>query len=305
MTLEWRNRLARWREELPRQFYRPLGAVEMTGYVTMAQLRVAEAADGAFEPMPAGSRWGAKWEYAWFRGDVVLPAEAAGECVVLRADVGGESAVYVDGVAAGAIDREHREIILAPEAVAGQRYGLMIEAYAGHGPRVATVGPLPAGRESVPEPPAAQAVVGETTFGVWEEEIYQLWLDVESLFGVRESLDPDSLRVDEIDAALREFTVLVDFELPHDQMLDTVRAARERLQPLLACINGTTAPLMYAFGHSHIDVAWLWPLAETERKCVRTFGTQTGADGSVSRISLSAEPAAPVLDGQEPLSGAI
>jgi hypothetical protein len=80
--------------------------------------------------------------------------------------------------------------------------------------------------------------------------------------------------VDEIDAALRDFTVLVDFVASHDEVLATVQAARERLKPLLECVNGTTAPLMYAFGHSHIDVAWLWPLAETERKCVRTFGTQ-------------------------------
>ena len=91
---------------------------------------------------------------------------------------------------------------------------------------------------------------------------------------IRESLDPEALRVDEIDAALRDFTVMVDFEQPHDEMLAGVRACRERLQPLMACVNGSTAPQMYAFGHSHIDVAWLWPLAETERMCVRTFGTQ-------------------------------
>ena len=27
-------------------------------------------------------------------------------------------------------------------------------------------------------------------------------------------------------------------------------------------------------GHAHIDTAWLWPLAETRRKCLRTFATQ-------------------------------
>ena len=26
-------------------------------------------------------------------------------------------------------------------------------------------------------------------------------------------------------------------------------------------------------GHAHIDTAWLWPLAETRRKCIRTFTT--------------------------------
>ena len=29
-----------------------------------------------------------------------------------------------------------------------------------------------------------------------------------------------------------------------------------------------------AIGHAHIDTAWLWPLAETYRKAVRTFSSQ-------------------------------
>ena len=28
-----------------------------------------------------------------------------------------------------------------------------------------------------------------------------------------------------------------------------------------------------ATGHAHLDTAWLWPLAETKRKCVRTFAS--------------------------------
>jgi alpha-mannosidase len=68
--------------------------------------------------------------------------------------------------------------------------------------------------------------------------------------------------------------VFVHFELPGEAFLRTVEACRERLKPLLECINGSTVPTLYAFGHAHIDVAWLWPLAETERKCIRTFSNQ-------------------------------
>jgi len=80
--------------------------------------------------------------------------------------------------------------------------------------------------------------------------------------------------VAEIDQVLREFTLIVDFELPHAEMLETIRACRERLRPLLACVNGSTAPTLFACGHAHLDVAWLWPLAETERKAARTFANQ-------------------------------
>lgn len=38
--------------------------------------------------------------------------------------------------------------------------------------------------------------------------------------------------------------------------------------------NGESAHQIYAIGHSHIDLCWLWPFAETKRKCARTFSTQ-------------------------------
>lgn len=274
LTIEWRRRIDRWREELARHFYRVLGSVAVSGYVTIDQLTVAEALKGDFMPMPPGTQWGAKWEYGWFKGEAVLPEEAASERIVLKMDVGAESAVYVNGRAAGAVDHFHHEITLATNGVPGTRYEVLVEGYAGHGPRVWHAGPTPPGRETVPEPGPTQAVIGASTFGIWEEDTYQLWIDVETLYQVREKMDPNSLRVAEIDQGLRDFTVSVDFELPREEMLETVRACRERLKPLLECINGSTAPTLFAFGHAHTDVAWLWPLAETERKCVRTFSTQ-------------------------------
>ena len=50
--------------------------------------------------------------------------------------------------------------------------------------------------------------------------------------------------------------------------------ARAVLAGLLAPRNGTQAHAIAAVGHAHIDTAWLWPLEETYRKCVRTFATQ-------------------------------
>ena len=273
LTLEWRHRIDQWRQELARQFYRPLGALSVSGFMTQDHLSLADALTRDFSPMPAGTRWGAKWDYGWFKGEILVPDEAHGNALVLRMDLGGESLVFLDGQFAGAVDHQHKEIALPREAQPGARISVIAEVYAGHGPRVVHAGPIPPGRETVPEPPLTQVQVGDSTFGIWQEEVYQLWLDVETLYEIREHIDPDSLRVAEIDRGLRDFTLLVDFELPQAEMLAGVRAARERLQPLLACVNGSTTPTMVAFGHAHIDTAWLWPLAETERKCARTFST--------------------------------
>lgn len=33
-------------------------------------------------------------------------------------------------------------------------------------------------------------------------------------------------------------------------------------------------PMVFAIGNCHIDTAWLWPYAETRRKCARSWSTQ-------------------------------
>ena len=51
--------------------------------------------------------------------------------------------------------------------------------------------------------------------------------------------------------------------------------SREILGELLANRNGSHVHRLSAIGHGHLDTAWLWPLAETYRKAVRTFSSQT------------------------------
>jgi alpha-mannosidase len=274
LTLEWLHRIERWRNALPQLFYLPLGTIELSGFTTREQLSAAEALRREFRPMPTGTHWGAKWEYGWFKGSFELPPAALGQRIVLRLDLGGEALVYVNGQAAGARDREHTEITLTTSGVPGQRYEVLAEAYAGHGPTPTGSGPVLHGQVSVPEPGPTQAVIGSNTFGIWNEDAYQLWLDVETLFHLRNNLDPESLRVAEIDRGLRDFTLIVDLELPYPEILASIRAGRERLRPLLACVNGSTAPVLFLCGHAHLDVAWLWPLAETERKIGRTIASQ-------------------------------
>ena len=276
LTPEWLNRINNWRRTMPRLFYRELGHVAFDGFATKEQLTVAQAERQRFRPMPAGTHWGAKWEYAWFRATIALPASAAGERVVLKTNLcSDEAAVYINGVHAGARDYFHQEVTLAKNARGGETFRVMLEAYAGHGPRECGGGPCPDGQETVPEPGPAQAKVGVCSFGIWEEDVYQLWLDTQTLFELMEKMaDRESLRVAAIEDALKEMTLVVDLELPRAEMLKTVRAGRALLRPLLDARNGSTTPFMHAFGHSHIDVAWLWPLRETEAKCTRTFGTQ-------------------------------
>ena len=63
-------------------------------------------------------------------------------------------------------------------------------------------------------------------------------------------------------------------ELPCEERTASIIKAGKVLKPALACVNGSSAPVMSVFGQSHLDLAWLWPLEETKHKCARTYSTQ-------------------------------
>src|SRR5690606_23153891 len=50
-----------------------------------------------------------------------------------------------------------------------------------------------------------------------------------------------------------------------------VRPARDLLGRAFAARAAPSTHRIVATGHAHIDTAWLWPLRETRRKCVRSF----------------------------------
>lgn len=274
LTKEWSRRISLWIDELKRQLYVPGGTIPLEGFITPNRLTPEQAAAGAFVPMPPGTPWGAAWEYGWFRGEVVLPAAVQGQRIVVRLNPGLEGLVFVDGKAAGARDKEHHEITLTRRAQGGERFALLAEFYAGHGPIAESIGPVPPGRVALPPPAPAQRTVEASTWGVWDDEAFGLLIDTEALWQTRNALAETSLRVSEIDEGLRDFTRLVDFEQPADLRAQGYRAARQRLAPLLACVNGSTAPRFHIFGNSHLDLAWQWPQEETVHKSARTVSTQ-------------------------------
>lgn len=271
---EWGSRIKSWMLELLNHFYIKLGTIELSGFTTMDFLTYEEALNRHFSPMPQGSKWGAKWEYGWFKGSVKLPDEALGRRIVIMMDTGAEGIVFVNGKNAGSIDRFHDEITISMSGVPGEIYDIIVESYAGHGPRIENIGPTPPGRTAVPEPGRTQATVGESSFGIWDEDAFQLFMDVSTLYKVLISIDKKSLRAQEIYKALCEFTLIVDFEQPYEKRVQGFKLCRKKLKPLLQCVNGSTMPLMYIFGQSHLDLAWLWTLNETKRKAGRTLSTQ-------------------------------
>ncbi len=273
---QWDRRLEIWDEAFLPNLYRQLGEVELSAFTTMEHIRLEQARGEEFRPFPPGTRWGEKWQYGWVRGRVELPPQARGQRILLHLGAGPEMLVYINGREAGSIDRQHFYVELTPCANPGDTFEVYAEVYAGHGIRPENGGIYARDDVPVPEPPLFQCTVKESHFGVWDQELFAVYADYHTLYGVWKALPQEDLRGMKIGRALQDFTCAADFEAAYPRRRESILRAGEGLKPLLRETNGPTVPEYTVFGQSHIDLAWLWTLEETKRKAARTYSTQLG-----------------------------
>lgn len=271
---QWEERLRIWDNAFVPNLYQKIGVVELCGFTTFEHISRAEAEKRPCRVFAEGSLWGRKWEYGWFCCHITLPAQAQGKRVMLKLGAAPEMLVYVNGREAGSIDRQHAYVQLTPSGVLGEEFEICAEGYAGHGPRPEGGGICPPETVPVPQPQKFQCVVSESSFGIWNEEMFLAYADYHTLYELWKALPEGGLRGMQVAQALKEFTYRADFELPWPLRTKSISRAREVLAPLLQKRNGGSAPLFSVFGQSHLDLAWLWTTEETKRKSARTYANQ-------------------------------
>ena len=224
-----------------------------------------------------GELWGEEWTTAWFRGSAAVPAELDGQRIFLRATTGApEAMLFVDGTIRGVFDPNHSVRVMDLAAKGGKSYAIALEAYAGHNFPGVHPAHTEGSADGVVYVRKADRKFSTVELVVERPEVSRFVFGLRALRQLSEVLDPNSLRRGRIIHAFEEIFRLV-WARPEETGEETwqqgIAAALTIIGPLLEQKNGPTAPTMGIVGHSHIDTAWLWTIAETWRKLGRTYSS--------------------------------
>ncbi len=260
-----RGVLAAMLDRIQNAVYTHLANLTVTAYATTEPVPFAERTSGRELALQPGDQWGGLFDCAWFHFTGTVPAEAAGQTVVLLIDVNGEALV---------VDAQGRPRQGLTNVNSGYDYSL-----GKPGKRVVPLADPAAGGEVVDlwADCGCNDLFGvlrddgrlkEARIAVRHHELWALAYDWEVLYELMGLLPDNSPRWHSLWAALcaaaaelREFT---DAE---------AAAARAMLAPELAKQGGDPSLRISAIGHAHMDLGWLWPIRETIRKGARTFAT--------------------------------
>jgi alpha-mannosidase len=248
-----------------------------------------EAQRLAYRPARLGEIFGPLWATFWFRVEGDVPASWAGDQVDLLWDSRSEATLWrdgqpVQGLHSGALAVRVDAPLLEP-AVGGERIAVQVElacnGFLGDEGRFS--GP-PSGaafaRGTYTAATAPEAGWAATGFHARLERCALARRDADAHrlatdFGLLRALEAE--HAEGLDPAwagllLSELNRFANTWAPGDRA--SWAPAQAILDALLARRNGSVTHEVVALGHAHMDTAWLWPLAETRRKLVRTLANQ-------------------------------
>ena len=217
---------------------------------------------GDWRPWMPDATWGGQDASAWFRALIVIPAEFAGQEVLLRLYPGGEGILRLDGHPAYGFDFNHREFRLAEMAVAGATWQVELECYVRDAPDDAIRNDI---RHTHRFERADLVVRDRALEGLW----YDLSTALD-LARASETTRPDLSR--RLLLALQHATTALD-PGEADPANYRIRAAevRSRLaNEVFDHGHDRPAGRLALAGTCHIDLWYVWPYRESVRKNLRT-----------------------------------
>ena len=237
-----------------------------------------------YRPASLGMQLGPDWSTFWFRAKVTVPAAWQGQRVDLLWTTWSENTLWVDGRAVQGLCYDQNvkrpDALLVREAAGGETLEFAVETACNQ------LFGLPGDKAFRS---LARFVLDQAEIARFDPLAWRLYYDLAVLQQLEDSLSKDQGSPDRTFAGELLFTLNQIANAIDEEDRGTWQAAIDAMAPLYARRNAEAVHELSAIGHAHIDTAWLWPLAETTRKCQRTFATATRymADYPEYRFSCS------------------
>ncbi len=218
--------------------------------------------DGKFEGQVTDFK-GILGAHYWFRSKITIPQEMDGKSVWFKIHTGLEEwddgknpqfLIFVNGEVRQGADINHREMKLFDKAVGGTEMTIDIQAYTG----------------TLHREFSFIAELYEL-----DENVNQLYYDLQVPMWAFGRMDKDSkIRLD-MQTVLNETINLLDMRVPFSKSFNesVVKAIDYIGTELYEKMGGYDDVIATCIGHTHIDVAWWWTVAQTREKVVRSFAT--------------------------------
>jgi alpha-mannosidase len=211
--------------------------------------------------------WGKEWTCFWFRARYSAPLSDTQ--LFLSVTPNADSLAFIDGKPAGAFNMYHNKLRIDAD---GKEHTLHVEGYSGH--LHGGCGPFEGASIVINIGKTLTSFPNTFSGGCLLERrkaIHSLFYDIRALYETAKIADPNSLRKAQI---LKELSLAlngISLNAEGEELEKQAATAAQMLAPLLALKNSPSTPAVHLAGHAHIDHAWLWHIAETERKAARTF----------------------------------
>lgn len=207
--------------------------------------------------------WGGQDYHGIFAFSVTITEEMKGRIIGFSLDTGADDIwntdnpqimVYVNGVLTCAMDLNHHEVILSDCAEPGKIYDIRLYAYVNS--------------------PGKSNFLYLKVFAK-EQEAEALYYDMKLPLEAAKQMRPEEEKRRKLLELLNQAGDLLDLRVKKsDKYRASLIAASEWLKENLYEKEWELdGPTVYALGHTHIDVAWKWPLRQTREKAVRSFST--------------------------------
>ncbi|QHQ59827.1 alpha-mannosidase [Anaerocolumna sedimenticola] len=223
---------------------------------------ILEAPD-EWETFHGGSHWGGKDYHCCFKTYITIPQVFHEKEVVINLKTGAadiwdtdnpQFIAYIDGSMICAMDMNHHEMVLSECAEAGTTYEVGLYAYSNS---------------------LSPSIILNLRASVIHRDVEKLYYDIKVPFEAVSLQREDCLDRIHTICILAETVNKIDFRrVGSESFYQSVLEADQYLHNYYyENICGKQDVTVHSIGHTHIDVAWKWPLRQTREKAIRSFKT--------------------------------